>query len=117
MRLASAIGASTNRDRDSTVTQAQLPPDDDLPTEVDLSNATRGKFDPASAKVHVPACLDDQLQAQLAELASAKGIDLTVLVNDLLRRNLELAEKVQPLGVGKPLACGRETTPPKLTRR
>lgn len=36
--------------------------------------------------------LDDQVQATLDTLAKAKGVELSALVNDLLRKNLELIE-------------------------
>jgi len=38
---------------------------------------------------------DCPLQARLTALASAKGVDLSVLVNDLLRKDLELIEIAQ----------------------
>jgi len=36
--------------------------------------------------------LDSEVCARLAALASEKGVDLSVLVNDLLRKDIELIE-------------------------
>ncbi|MEZ0208496.1 hypothetical protein [Ideonella sp.] len=66
--------------------------DDDMPGEIDFSKGTRGKFHQPGAKLSLPVYLDDQVQAKLAALASAKGIELSTLVNDLLRKDIELME-------------------------
>ena len=67
-------------------------PDDDIPAEIDFSKATRGKFHHPGAKLNLQVYLDDQVQIRLAALANAKGIDFSVLVNDLLRKDIELIE-------------------------
>jgi hypothetical protein len=51
----------------------------------------RGKFYHTGAKLNLPVYLDDQIQTRFAVLASAKGVDLSVLVNDLLRKDIEMA--------------------------
>ncbi len=66
--------------------------DDDIPAEIDFSNGTCGKFYHPGAKLNLPVYLDDQVQTRLAALANAKGVDLSVLVNDLLRKDIELIE-------------------------
>ncbi|WP_407353085.1 hypothetical protein [Luteimonas sp. R10] len=66
--------------------------DDDLPAEIDFSNAERGKFYRKEARLHLPVYLDDPAQDQLAALAEAKGVELSTLVNELLRKDLELIE-------------------------
>lgn len=66
--------------------------DDDMPAEIDFSNGARGKFFHPDAKLNLPVYLDDQVQARLAALADAKGVDFSVLVNDLLRKDIELIE-------------------------
>lgn len=65
---------------------------DDIPTEIDFSKGTRGKFHNSGAKLNLPVYLDDQVQSRLAALANAKGIEFSVLVNDLLRKDIELIE-------------------------
>lgn len=67
-------------------------PDDDIPAEIDFSKGTRGKFYHPGAKLNLPVYLDDQVQIRLAELANAKGIDFSALVNDLLKKDIELIE-------------------------
>ena len=66
--------------------------DDDMPAEIDFSTGTRGKFFRAAARLNLPVYLDDQVQTTLAALANVKGIDLSSLVNDLLKKDIELIE-------------------------
>jgi hypothetical protein len=63
-----------------------------MPGEIDFSNGRRGQFFRPGAKLSRPVYLDDQVQAHLAALADAKGVDLSTLVNDLLRKDIELIE-------------------------
>ena len=53
---------------------------------------TRGKSFRPGTQLHLPMYLDSEVQARLATLASAKGMDLSALVNDLLRKDLDLIE-------------------------
>jgi hypothetical protein len=71
---------------------SQTQHDDNMPAEIDFSKGTRGKFFRPSAKLNLPVYLDDQVQTRLAALADAKGVDFSVLVNDLLRKDIELIE-------------------------
>jgi len=41
---------------------------------------------------NLPVYLDDQVPIRLAALANAKGIDFSVLVNDLLRKDIKLID-------------------------
>lgn len=66
--------------------------DDDMPTEIDFSKGVRGKFYSSNAVFQIPLYLDVQVQSYLSERARAKGIDLAHLVNDLLRKDIELIE-------------------------
>ena len=66
--------------------------DDDMPAEIDFSGGTRGQFYRPGAKLNLPLYLDEQIQTRLAELANAKGMDFSTLVNDLLRKDIELIE-------------------------
>ncbi len=70
-----------------------LPADhNDMPEEIDFSGATRGKFYREGMRLRLPVYLDDALQERLSVLASAKGVELSALVNDLLRKDLDLIE-------------------------
>lgn len=71
---------------------ARTPSEDDMPAEIDFSKGTRGKFHHPGAKLNLPVYLDDQVQTRLAALANAKGVDFSVLVNDLLRKDIEQIE-------------------------
>ena len=66
--------------------------DDDMPAEIDFSGARRGQFYRAGAQLHAPVYREQKVQATRAALASAKGVDFSVLVNDLLRKDIELIE-------------------------
>jgi hypothetical protein len=66
--------------------------DEDMPAEIDFSGGARGKFFRPGMQLHLPVYLDSEVQARLATLASAKGMDLSALVNDLLRKDIELIE-------------------------
>lgn len=70
----------------------QINPNDDMPAEIDFSNGERGKFFKPGLHLSLPIYLDDHVQATLAKLASAKGVELSTLVNDLLRKDIELIE-------------------------
>lgn len=77
------------------MSQAPANHDDDMPVEIDFAAGTRGKFFHPGAKLNLPVYLEDQLQSRLAALANAKGIDFSSLVNDLLRKDIELIEMVK----------------------
>ena len=66
--------------------------DDDMPAEINFSGGTRGQFYRPGAKLNLPVYLDEQIQTRLAELANAKGVDFSTLVNNLLRKDIELIE-------------------------
>ena len=66
--------------------------DDDMPVEIGFSGARRGQFYEAGAQLNLPVYLEQQVQATLAVLASAKGVDMSALVNDLLKKDIELIE-------------------------
>ncbi len=64
----------------------------DIPAEIDFSQGTRGKFHRPGQKLRLPVYLDDPVQMSLLAVASAKGVDLSELVNELLRKDIELIE-------------------------
>jgi len=66
--------------------------DDDLPTEVDFSGGTRGKFHRPDARLNLPVYLDADVQAYLAALAARKGIQLSDLANELLKKDIAILE-------------------------
>ena len=66
--------------------------DEDMPHEIDFSQGVRGKFYRPGMKLNLPVYLDEDVQIRLTNLARAKGVDLSDLVNDLLKKDLELIE-------------------------
>ena len=71
---------------------ATSPHDDDLPAEVDFSKGSRGRFFRPGAQLQLPVYLDADVQAYLAQRAQARGIDMGQLVNELLKKDIELIE-------------------------
>ena len=75
-----------------TMTTHAGPLDDDMPAEIDFSKGTRGKFFKPSARLDLPVYLEAAVQAYLAGRAKARGIEVTQLVNELLKKDIELIE-------------------------
>ncbi|MBN2887588.1 MAG: hypothetical protein JXM75_12870 [Chromatiaceae bacterium] len=65
---------------------------DEMPAEIDFSGGARGKFYRPGAQVRLPIHLEAGVQDTLAAIANARGIELSVLVNDLLRKDIELIQ-------------------------
>ena len=66
--------------------------DDDLPAEIDFSGGTRGKFHRPNVRLNLPVYLDADVQAYLAALAARKGVALSELANDLLKKDIAILE-------------------------
>jgi hypothetical protein len=66
--------------------------DDDMPSEIDFSGGTRGKFHKPDVRLNVPVYLDADVQAYLATLAAKKGIALSELANALLKNDIAILE-------------------------
>lgn len=62
--------------------------------EYDFSKAVRGKFYRKGAKLRVPIYLDPKLQSKLERIARRKGKDVTEMVNQLLRKDIEFLEEL-----------------------
>jgi hypothetical protein len=60
--------------------------------EYDFSDAERGKFYRRDAQLIPPVHLDPEVLSYLAARAEARGTSLSTLVNDLLRKDIELIE-------------------------
>ena len=65
---------------------------DEMPAEIDFSKGTRGKFAKPGATLKLPVYLDQEVQAYLSARAEARGIDIDKLVNELLKKDIELIE-------------------------
>lgn len=66
--------------------------DDDMPAEIDFSGGTRGKFYRPNTKLNLPVYLDDDVQSSLVAIAAKKGVPLSELANDLLKKEIAILE-------------------------
>lgn len=71
------------------------PHDDDIPAEVDFTNAARGKFYRPNLRLNLPVYLDAEVQDYLNVIAAKKGVALSQLANDLLKREIGIIEAVK----------------------
>jgi hypothetical protein len=71
---------------------ADTPEDDSMPAEIDFSGGIRGKFHRPNARLNLPVYLDAEVQDYLAELAAKKGVPLSDLANDLLKKDIAILE-------------------------
>ena len=69
--------------------------DDEIPAEIDFSKGVRGKYFHANAKLNLPVYLDQEVQAYLSAIASKKGVQLSAVANDLLKREIGIIEAVK----------------------
>ena len=63
--------------------------------EYDFSKGERGKFYRPGAKLNLPIYLDDEVLGCLSKRAQSKGIDVSQLVNQILRKEIELVEALR----------------------
>ena len=62
--------------------------------EYDFSKAERGKFYRKGAELRLPIYLDAKLQSQLERIAQKKGKEINEVVNQLVRKEVELLEEL-----------------------
>jgi hypothetical protein len=63
--------------------------------EYDFSKGQRGKFYQPGAVFKFPVYLDEDVQSYLAAKAQSKGVELSELVNELLKKEIEIIETVK----------------------
>jgi hypothetical protein len=61
----------------------------------DFSKGQRGKHYDKEAVFKLPVYLDEKVEAYLAAKAAIKGIELSDLVNELLKKEIEIIEAVR----------------------
>ena len=72
------------------------PEDDEMPAEIDFSKGVRGLHHiPASAKVFLPAAIERSVWEYFYGKAQQKGVDMSELLTDVLRRDLEINEALK----------------------
>lgn len=60
----------------------------------DFSNAERGKFYHPDAQYNLPVYLESEVLSYFSAKAKAKGVELNVLINYLLKKDIALIEGV-----------------------
>lgn len=63
--------------------------------EYDFSKGERGKFYRPDARLNIPIYLDREVLIYLSERARSKGVEVSQLINDILRRDIDLIEAVK----------------------
>ena len=66
-----------------------------MPAEIDFSGGTRGKFFRADVALKLPVYLDADVQAYLAAMAAARGVPLSDVANDLLKKEIAIIESAK----------------------
>ena len=69
--------------------------EDDMPAEIDFSHAVRRKFYRPNLELLVPVYSDKEVQDYLSGIASRKGMPISELANDLLKREIQIIEAVK----------------------
>lgn len=70
--------------------------DENMPSEIDFGKATRGQHHiPAQAKVFLPALIEKSVWEYFSDKAERKGIGLSQLLSDVLKRDIEINEALK----------------------
>jgi len=63
--------------------------------EYDFSRGERGKFFNADAKFNFPVYLEDEVRIFVEEIAKKREVEVSSVVNQLLRNDMHLAEVIK----------------------
>jgi hypothetical protein len=63
--------------------------------EYDFSKGERGKFFHKDIKINLPVYLEDEIFEFVDKIAKRKNIDISTIVNQLLRNDLSLSKVIQ----------------------
>ena len=63
--------------------------------EYDFSKGERGKFHRPDTKLNLPVYLDDEVLAFVQAIAQSRKADLSSVVNQLLRSDMQLAKAMK----------------------
>jgi hypothetical protein len=69
--------------------------DDEMREEYDFSKGERGKFYKPDAQFHIPVYLDETIMGALCEIAERKGRRVDDLLNEILKKELAIAETLR----------------------
>ncbi len=65
--------------------------------EYDFSKGERGKFYRADARLRIPVYLDSGAAAFLRKVADEQGTEVERIVNDWIRKDIDLIKSVRPI--------------------
>jgi len=70
--------------------------DDQMPEEIDFRKGVRGLHNiPPDAKVFLPAAIEQSVWQYFSAKAQQKGVDLSELLTDVLKRDIEINEALK----------------------
>jgi hypothetical protein len=70
--------------------------DNDMPAEIDFSQGARGLHHiPPGAKVLMPVSIDRDVWEYFSTIASQRGVALSDLVTEVLKRDIEINEALK----------------------
>jgi hypothetical protein len=70
--------------------------EDNIPEEIDFSKSVRGTHHiPADAKVFLPVSIERSVWEYFAGRAEQKGIELSQLLTEVLKRDIEINEALK----------------------
>lgn len=64
--------------------------------EYDFSKGERGKFYHPLAQIELPVYLEPDVAAFLQKVAAQRGLEVGTIVNEWIRKDIALFEKVMP---------------------
>jgi len=69
---------------------------EEMPEDIDFSEAVRGLHHiPPGAKVFLPAAIERSVWEYFSDKAKQKGIGMSELLTDVLKRNIEISEALK----------------------
>jgi hypothetical protein len=72
------------------------PIENDMPAEIDFSKATRGAHHiPPGERILMPASIEKNVWEYFAGKAQQRGIELSTLLTEVLRRDIEINEALK----------------------
>lgn len=72
------------------------PIDEEMPVEIDFSKARRGRHHiSADATVFLPTSIEKSVWEYFSEKAERKGVGLSQLLTDVLKRDIEINEALK----------------------
>jgi hypothetical protein len=92
------FGKDSNGQRTQTVSGRLMSDtlDEDMPREIDFSHGVRGLHHiPRNAKVLMPVSLERSVWEYFSGKAAEKGVPLSQLVTELLKRDIEIGEALK----------------------